>query len=226
MFSSHFKQRVVRSTQLPLIGLPTRWALYPEGMPEHSNWPHLIPDAEQPWQTLERTELAAPPRQLVRDRVRLHGGSEAEYVYRPRGPRAVYVLPITPSGEAVLIRQYRYPLGAAITEVVAGGVEAGEDLLAAAERELKEEIGGAAQEWLALPGFYPQPSISGVVFFGFLALGVTLGAAHTETSELLEPLTLPLPEAYRRLEAGEIFDGPSSLLLFHARGELQERGLL
>lgn len=195
-------------------------------MTQHPNWPRLIPDDEQPWQTLGQIELSAPPRRLVRDTVRLHGGQQGEYVYRPRGPRAVFVLPITLEGEVVLIREYRYPLRAFVTEVVAGGVEESEDLSAAAARELLEEAGGVAGEWLALPGFYPQPSISGVVFYPFVAFGVVLQAAHNEESELIERSVVPLPEVYRRLAAGEILDGPSSLVLFHARRELEARGLL
>ncbi|WP_293915395.1 NUDIX hydrolase [Deinococcus sp.] len=191
-----------------------------------SNWAQLVPDEAQPWQTLSSAELAAPPRQLLRDRVRAHGGQELDYVYRPRGPRAVFVLPITAASEAVLIRQYRYPLRATITEIVAGGLEPGEDLLAAAARELREEVGGVAREWVALPGFYPQPSISGVVFYPLLALGVVLGESENEDSELIECLVLPLPEVYRRLHAGDILDGPSSLTLFHAHAELERRGLV
>ncbi|TSA81379.1 NUDIX hydrolase [Deinococcus detaillensis] len=195
-------------------------------MTEHPNWPRLIADEQQPWQTLSRTELSGPPRRLVSDVVRLHGGREAEYVYRPRGPRAVFVFPITASGQGVLIREYRYPLGASICAVVAGGVEEGEDLAEAAARELKEEAGGVASEWVALPGFYPQPSISGAVFYPFLAFGAELGSTQNEDSELIERLVLPLPEIYEQLEAGQIFDGPSSLVLFHARRELARRGLL
>ncbi|GGR08271.1 NUDIX domain-containing protein [Deinococcus ruber] len=192
----------------------------------HANWPLLVPAEEQPWKTLSSTQISPPPREMRRDAILTQAGAELEYVYRPRGPRAVFILPVTAAGEAVLIRQYRYPLRATISEVVAGGVEHGEDLLAAAARELKEEVGGTASEWVALPGFYAQPSSSGVVFYPLLALGVTLGEAQHEASELIEPLVLPLPEAYRRLDAGDIFDGPSSLTMFHARRVLQERGLL
>jgi len=87
-------------------------------------------------------------------------------------------------------------------------------------------VGGAASEWVPLPGFYPQPSISGVVFYPLLALGVTLGAAQLEDTETIERVVLPLAEVYRMLEAGEIQDGPSSLTLWQARGELTRRGLL
>lgn len=193
---------------------------------EHPNWAGLTEDEQQPWQTLSARTLVGGFRTVQEDRVQVRPGVETTYQYRPRGPRAVFVLPVTARGEAVLIRQYRYPLRATITEVVAGGVERGEDLLDAAARELKEEVGGVAAEWVALPGFYPQPSISGVVFYGFVALGVELGEAQNEETETIERLTLPLAEAYRRLEAGEIGDGPSSLVLWHARRHLTERGLL
>lgn len=192
----------------------------------HPNWAGLIPDAVQPWQTLSSRVLVEGFRVVLEDRARTATGAEVVYQYRPRGPRAMFVLPVTPAGEAVLIRQYRYPLRATIWEVVAGGVERGEDLLAAAARELAEEVGGVATEWIPLPGFYPQPSISGVVFYPLLALNVTLGETAQEESEVIERVTLPLAEAYRMLEAGEIQDGPSSLTLWHARRHLVERGLL
>jgi len=192
----------------------------------HANWPTLVPDEAQPWQTLESRELVPGPRSVVLDRVDMGGGLEGHYQYRPRGPRAIFVLPITAQGQGVLIRQYRYPLRATVWEVVAGGVERGENLHAAAVRELREEVGGVASEWVALPGFYPQPSISGVIFYPWLALGVELGDTAHEETEVIERVVLPLPDMYTLLDAGQILDGPSSLTLWHARRLLQERGLL
>lgn len=193
---------------------------------EHPSWAALVPGGAQPWKTLSSRVLVEGFRVVLEDRVQTPSGAEVLYQYRPRGPRAMFVLPVTPGGEAVLIRQYRYPLQATVWEVVAGGVERGEDLLAAAERELAEEVGGVAAEWVPLPAFYPQPSISGVIFYPLLALGVTLGDTAHEDSEVIERVTVPLAEAYRMLEAGEIHDGPSSLTLWHARRHLVERGLL
>ncbi|WP_309570607.1 NUDIX hydrolase [Deinococcus sp.] len=192
----------------------------------HPNWPALVEDTAQPWETLSTRLMFEGMRAISEDHVRLPSGVETTYQYRRRGPRAVFALPVTTDGQAVLIRQYRYPLRATVTEVVAGGVEAGESFLLAAQREVAEEVGGRGGEWVALPGFYPQPSISGVVFYPFLALGVTLGDMAHEDTETIERVILPLPEAYRMLEAGEIHDGPSSLTLFHARRVLEARGLL
>ncbi|MFC6616805.1 NUDIX domain-containing protein [Deinococcus radiophilus] len=192
----------------------------------HPNWARLTEDDEQPWQTLSSRQLITGIRPVWEDRVQLPGGVQTDYQYRRRGPRAVFVLPITAAGEAVLIRQYRYPLRATITEVVAGGIERGEEPLDAAVRELGEEVGGQATEWVALPGFYPQPSISGVTFYAALALGVTLGEMHHEDTETIERFCLPLTEAYDLLERGEIHDASSALVLYQARAELQRRGLL
>lgn len=195
-------------------------------MSEHPNWPGLKEDEGQPWQTLSTRQLVDGIRPITEDQVRTPGGTEFTYQYRKRGPRAVFVLPVTTDGQIVLIRQYRYPLRATITEIVAGGIEPQEDILTAAARELNEEVGGKAQEWLPLPGFYPQPSISGVVFYAYLALGVRLGQAHLEPTESIERFSVPAAEAYRLLETGEIQDGSSALTLWYARQTLIERGLL
>ena len=198
----------------------------PESFPQRIHLPQLAPDEQQPWQTLSSQQLSPPPHVLLRDTVRTHHGRQLAYTYRPRGPRAVFVLPITLAGEAVLIRQYRYPLRAWVWEVVAGGMESGEDLQGSAARELREEVGGAAAQWLALSAFYPQPSVSGVAFYPFVAFGVTLGAAQLEADELIERHVLPLAETYRMLDAGEILAGPSALTLYQARAHLQARSLL
>ncbi|MDV6375370.1 NUDIX hydrolase [Deinococcus arenicola] len=200
--------------------------LAPDHPTVHRNWATLTEDEAQPWQTLESRQLVDGYRVVLEDRVRVTEGVETLYQYRPRGPRAVFVLPVTAAGEAVLIRQYRYPLRATIMEVVAGGVERGEGLLPAAARELLEEVGGVSDDWIPLPGFYPQPSISGVIFYATLALNVTLGQTQHEDTETIERVVVPLAEAYRMVEAGEIQDGPSGLTLFHARRHLVERGLL
>jgi ADP-ribose pyrophosphatase len=192
----------------------------------HPNWSQLVPDDAQPWQTLTSQPLSGPPHVLNLDRVQTQAGTEVDYLYRPRGPRAVFVVPVTAAGEVVLIRQYRYPLGAWILEVVAGGMEPGEDVLQSAARELMEEVGGQAAEWTALPAFYPQPSVSGAAFFPLLALGVTLGEARPEPDELIERLVLPVAEAYRLLAAGEMLHGPGALALFYARPHLEARGFL
>ena len=185
----------------------------------------LEPDDVQPWRTLRSAEISPSPR-LVRDLVEGHAGTSFEYVYRPRGGAAALVVPITRDAQVVLLRQYRYPLRMTLIEIPAGGVEEGEQPLEAAKRELLEEVGGTASEFVELPLFCPQPSFTGQVFHPFVAFDVTLGESSPEDSELLRIEVVPILEAYRRLDEGAIPNGPSALCLFHARKVLVERGLL
>ncbi|PYE55771.1 NUDIX domain-containing protein [Deinococcus yavapaiensis] len=187
--------------------------------------PDLHPDDDQPWTALERRDVSRAPH-IVADLVQGHAGTTFEYTYRPRGGRAALIVPITEDGRLVMLRQYRYPIGMTMTEIPAGAVELGEEPLDAAKRELAEEIGGVARAFEALPLFCPQPSFTGQIFHPFVAFDVTLGENAPEDSELLRVEVVPIHEAYRRLDDGEIPNGPSALTLFHARRVLSRRGLL
>ena len=61
-------------------------------------------------------------------------------------------------GRALLVRQFRYPAGEELLEAPAGRLEAGEDPLEAAKRELCEETGCTAENWTGL-GFIYQMCI-------------------------------------------------------------------
>jgi len=84
--------------------------------------------------------------EVRRDRVRLPDGSEAtrEFIVHPG---AVMVVPLLDDGRLVMERQYRYPLTRVMLEFPAGKLEFGEDPLACAVRELREETGYGAAEW-------------------------------------------------------------------------------
>lgn len=59
----------------------------------------------------------------------------------------VTVLPLDDAGQVHLVSEYKYGIGRQSLELVSGGVEAEEDLLDAARRELVEETGLLASEW-------------------------------------------------------------------------------
>ncbi len=72
---------------------------------------------------------------------------------------AVVILPIPAPGKVLLIKQFRYTFQREIYELPAGTIEAGEDPLSAAKREIEEEIGFQGHSWHHLgdicsaPGF-------------------------------------------------------------------------
>jgi 8-oxo-dGTP pyrophosphatase MutT (NUDIX family) len=80
---------------------------------------------------------------VYEDTVRCPDGHVAPREYL-RHPGAVMVVPLLDDGRLVLERQYRYPLRASFIEFPAGKIDPGEDILACAQRELREETGIAA----------------------------------------------------------------------------------
>ncbi|HTS85949.1 MAG TPA: NUDIX hydrolase, partial [Usitatibacter sp.] len=91
---------------------------------------------------------------VFRDTVRLPDGATAhrEYVAHPG---AVMVLAFMDDDTIILERQYRYPKHRHFIEIPAGKLEAGEDALATAQRELIEECGYEAREWWHIASMDP-----------------------------------------------------------------------
>ena len=64
--------------------------------------------------------------------------------------QGISVVAMDDAGIVYLTEEFRYAVGRMSLEVVSGGVEEGEEPLAAAQRELKEELGIEANEWIDL----------------------------------------------------------------------------
>lgn len=96
--------------------------------------------AVEPWAILETSPGPAGYLPVEHRRYRLPDGSEAVWDIFG-GPASVAILAITDEDEVVLTRQYRPGPGRVLDELPGGGVDPGEDVLAAASRELLEETG-------------------------------------------------------------------------------------
>ena len=96
---------------------------------------------------------------VFRDTVTLpNGHTSVREVVRHVG--AVCVIPVTEEGNVVVERQFRYPIDSVITEIPAGKLDSkAEDRLDAAKRELWEETGITADEWVNLGDFYPAAEL-------------------------------------------------------------------
>ena len=98
-----------------------------------------------------------------------------EYVSRTRGVTAAVIL-AADEGKLILVEQYRVPLGRKCLELPAGLVgdeEAGEDISAAAIRELEEETGYRAERVVDLGRFHASPGMSSEGFNLLRAEGLT-----------------------------------------------------
>lgn len=123
---------------------------------------------------------------------------------------AVCIAPITEDGRVVMIREFRYPLNSYCIGLPAGLMEAGEDLLKCAARELWEETGYAAMR--NDDGSIRAHALSQA---GFSSVGMSGESVHvlymqvenepslgqnTEASELIDVFTVPLAEIDAFLE--------------------------
>ena len=107
----------------------------------------------------------------------------------------------------VMERQYRHAAGQFLWEVPAGKMDEGEERLAAAKRELKEETGYRAKKWTKLVRYFASPGFLGEWMQVFLAEGLISGEAEPEEDELLEVVLVPLSEVLRMIDTGKILDG-------------------
>jgi ADP-ribose pyrophosphatase len=98
-----------------------------------------------------------------------------EYVSRTGGVHAAVIVAID-DGHAILVEQYRVPIGSRCLELPAGLVgdeEEGEEIEAAAIRELEEETGYRAGRMIDQGRYYASPGMSSEGFTLLRAEGLT-----------------------------------------------------
>jgi len=150
------------------------------------------------------------------DSIILPNGHEARREYLSASG-AVAVVALTEDGRVIMERQYRYAQGRVVYEIPAGKLEPGEEPLLAAMRELKEETGITAAEYVPLGIYMPSPAILREDIYIFLARGLSRGAARPDEDEFLEVESAPMEELVERIMAGEIRDGKTVFALLKAR---------
>lgn len=154
--------------------------------------------------TSQHTIVKTPYVEIKKEKVKI-GDTSSVYHTLYRAP-AVMVFPLTESYEVYLISQYRYMFGKRLTEAVAGYIDKGESTLAAAKRELKEEIGLKASQWEELLRTELSASIIKATLHVFLARGLEEGEHNREVGEDIEVMKMPLDHAVAKAINGEIAD--------------------
>lgn len=162
--------------------------------------------ALRPWQTLSKTTLLAQGKFLT---------VENHIVQLPDGriipdwpwliiPSAAIVLAMTASGEFLCFRQTKYAVQGTALAPVGGMLEPGEAPLAAAQRELREEMGCEAAEWVSLGSHLLDPNRGIATMHLFLALGARqVVEPQSDDLEDQELVSLTRSELEQALEAGE-----------------------
>jgi len=135
---------------------------------------------------------------------------------------AIGVVPLDDAGNTWLVKQSRYTLNQYTWEIPEGGCPQGESPLAAAQRELEEEVGLIASEWQQLMTMHLSNSITDEFCVVFVARGLSLGKQQLEATEDIEVKKLPLAEAVAMVKSGEITDGISVAALLRIALDLPQ----
>ena len=148
---------------------------------------------------------------------------EAEII---RHPGSVVLIPVTDSGEIVLVRQYRHAIGRSVWELPAGSLKDGEDPRTATVRECHEEIGLIPSSVERLGAFFPTPGYSDEEMTFYRATGLRAPAdddpaAQQDEDEEIEARTFSVDAIRQMVASGDILDlkTVAGLMLLEVKGQ-------
>jgi ADP-ribose pyrophosphatase len=130
---------------------------------------------------------------------------------------AVAVIPVTDENDVILVRQFRYAHHREFLEIPAGKFDfIGEDPLEAAKRELSEETGAVAENFIDLGVLDTTPALIDEKIHMFLAEGLSFGESHPDEDEFLSVERIPLAKLVDMVMVGEIRDAKTQIAILKA----------
>lgn len=157
------------------------------------------------------------------DRYRLPGGAEGRYYYIDM-PGSCGIIPIFDDGSTLLVKVMRYLLGFSLWEFPIGGMKDGQERVACAHAELREEAGYVAKHLELLGSFAPYKGVSNEICHFFLARDLTHVGQTLDPSEEISVRRLSLEDAEEILMGQDILDGQSISGLMLLKRYIQSHG--
>jgi 8-oxo-dGTP pyrophosphatase MutT (NUDIX family) len=173
-------------------------------------------ETKGPYKVLSTRKAYENPWLSVReDKVIRPGGKEGYFGIIEMKVGAT-VLALTAQNEVYLISEYKYGVERDSIELMSGALEADETPLDAARRELREEVGLEADEWIEMGVVDPFTTAVRSPNYMFLAMGVREGQRNPEEGEVLEIIKTPLSNAIEMVMRSEITHSASCVLILKA----------
>lgn len=135
----------------------------------------------------------------------------------------VSVLPLDKDGFVYLTNEFKYALGKKTFEVVSGAIDRDEKPIEAAKRELKEELGIEAEDWISLGIVDPFTNVVKSPAHLFLARGLKFSKTEQEGTEKIKPIKVEFEKAVDMVMKSEITHGPSCTLILKANEYLRTK---
>ena len=146
------------------------------------------------------------------------GIGEYELVHKHH---AVAVVPVTPNGDVLLVKQFRPPVRQDLTEVPAGLLDLeGEDALTCAARELFEETGYRHTTIEFLGGCFLSPGFTDEYIHLFWAR--TAAEPEGTPEEGIKLMRMPFAEAVATARSGRMRNASTALALLLAAERVSE----
>lgn len=166
--------------------------------------------SKSPWKILKsESKYKTPWIEIIHHDVITPGGSNGIYGCVIFQNIAVGVIALDKDYNTWLVGQFRFPLQKYTWELPEGGCPLDEVPLAAAQRELKEEVGITAKEWTLVQEMDLSNSATDEVSFTYVAKDIVLGEACQDDNEDITIKKLPFNEVYQMVLKGEIRDAIS-----------------
>ncbi|MFH1427377.1 MAG: NUDIX hydrolase [Patescibacteria group bacterium] len=158
-----------------------------------------------------------------------------DLVIRPDGKDGIFgvvemvpgvsVLPFDNGGYVYLVKEFHYAIEQNSTEVISGAIDKGENNLQAAKRELKEETGITADEWVNLGTINPFTTVIKSPATMYLAKKLHFSKANPEVTEKINIIKIKFNKAVEMVMQSEITHGPSCVLILKTAEYLKNKKL-
>lgn len=129
-------------------------------------------------------------------------------------PGGVGIIALTDDEYVYMVRQFRYPYKESIYEIPAGKREKGEDPLETGKRELQEECGVVAENYIDLGKIYPSPGYTNEEIYLYAATGLTEVEQNLDEDEFLQATKMKLTTLIAKIMSGEITDAKTIAAAF------------
>ncbi len=121
----------------------------------------------------------------------------------------IAIVAIDGDDNVLLVKQFRKAVEKEVLEIPAGGIEPGEEPVAAVKRELREETGFLPQRVERIGGFYSAPGYSSEFLHLFVASDLTPAKLQAEDTESIKVERVPISRILELIRTGTINDAKS-----------------
>ncbi|MEN9571551.1 MAG: hypothetical protein RL172_2782 [Bacteroidota bacterium] len=170
------------------------------------------------WTTLASSYISRHKYFTARvDKCQMPDGKIVDEYFVVELPESACALALTTDGQAVMVRQYRYPVNETMMELPGGFIDSGEEQSAAMARELKEETGYAFDDIIYLGKVAANPGVLNNYTHLFLATGgVKVAAQSLDANEDIAVELVPLATVKTMLQQNQFAQALHTCCLLYA----------